>query len=328
MNFAYGTRLVCLSLEIFFLVNLVSSTAVLGVSKYFVRAALTVPPQRAERWFLILRLLPIILSASAVLALCVPSYLRYEENAGSEQLGPFCLTIAALGLGLCLTSACRGIFAFWQSHCVEQRCKNMRRMYLSRQLPETSIFLTPQGDKRLPMLALVGILRPRLIVSQFLLDALTVEQVDVVLSHERAHLVSRDNLKRLLFVLAPDIFPFTSLFCRTEKQWQHYAELTADDKAAAGRPERSLALAEALIRVARLGKSGYSLHLASSLTTPNVELAMRVDRLLAVQAPDTQGKAPAYFERIFLLLCGAVLACTALPRLLSVLYPWLETLLH
>jgi beta-lactamase regulating signal transducer with metallopeptidase domain len=263
-----------------------------------------------------------------VLALCIPSYLRYEENTGIERLGPFCLIMAVLGLGLCLASIYRGVAALRQNYFVEQNCNRLRHIQSSPALPETSIYLATEESIGLPLLALVGILRPRLIVSQRLLDTLSAEQVDVVFCHESAHRTSRDNLKRLLFVLAPDIFPFTRSFRTIERLWQHYAELAADDKASAGRPERSVALAEALIRVARLGNSECSPILASSLSTQNVELAMRVDRLLAVHSPAQQEKAAGSSGRIFLLTCATLLVCTALPKALSVLYPWLETLLH
>ena len=59
-----------------------------------------------------------------------------------------------------------------------------------------------------PVLAVAGVVHPRLVISRRVMRELTAEQIDAALSHERAHRSSGDNLKRFLMLLAPDMLPF------------------------------------------------------------------------------------------------------------------------
>src|SRR5262249_40710343 len=99
---------------------------------------------------------------------------------------------------------------------------------------------------------LAGILHPRVLVARRVLQTLTPQQLAVALRHEEAHRASRDNLKRLLLILCPGLLPFAGGFRKLECQWLRLTEWAADDHAVNGDPRRSLTLAEALIRVARL----------------------------------------------------------------------------
>src|SRR5581483_4241131 len=96
-----------------------------------------------------------------------------------------------------------------------------------------------------PLLMLGGVLRPRLFVSRGVRRALTADELAVALRHEQAHGEARDNLKRLLMLLAPDSF----VGRRLEQGWRRLAEWAADDRAVEGSRRRSLALASALVRV-------------------------------------------------------------------------------
>jgi len=63
-------------------------------------------------------------------------------------------------------------------------------------------------DGPAPCVMLAGVLRPRLVISRGVVAALSAEQLSAAIRHERAHGISRDNLKRLLVLLAPGILPF------------------------------------------------------------------------------------------------------------------------
>jgi len=214
-----------------------------------------------------------------------------------------------------------------QLYCIEQRCRRLRCIQSST-LPETPLCVSAEEESDMPLLALVGIVHPTRIASRRLLDTLSAEQIEAALSHEDAHEVSRDNLKRLFFGLTPGMFPFVSGFAGIEQHWERYAELAADDYAASGNASRSVALAEALIQVARLGNRECKFLFASSLSVNNHNLAMRVDRLLAVQPAarreDSENKVPWKF----CITVAAFLVASALPKLLTSLYPLLESLLH
>jgi beta-lactamase regulating signal transducer with metallopeptidase domain len=115
------------------------------------------------------------------------------------------------------------------------------------------------------------------------LQALSAEELDVALGHEGAHLACHDNLKRLLFLLTPEIVPFTRGFAALERAWRKFSEWAADDEATQCDANRSLVLASALVRLARMGSPAPTPALAASLLAADENLARRVERLLHAQ---------------------------------------------
>ena len=110
------------------------------------------------------------------------------------------------------------------------------------------------------------------------------------LRHEHAHEVSRDNFKRLLLLVAPGLLPGWPGFTAIERSWGRFTEWAADDIAAAGDSARSVSLAGALVRVARMGACPQQPPLVTSLLAETDDLAQRVDRLLRVTpAPSRMG---------------------------------------
>jgi hypothetical protein len=100
------------------------------------------------------------------------------------------------------------------------------------------------------------------------------------LRHEDAHRRARDNFKRLLLAAAPGLLPRVHGFAALERGWARMSEWAADDESVGGDPLRSLALADALVRVARLGTPVRTTALEVSFCGDGSDLACRVDRLL------------------------------------------------
>ncbi|HKE26719.1 MAG TPA: hypothetical protein VKB88_30410 [Bryobacteraceae bacterium] len=253
MTLSYLWRLLCLSAAVFFLLNFALGAIVSLAAPLVIRLAERTAPRNAARLLLMARLAPAAVAALVVLAACVPSYLWLEPAASAEHVGTTCLAAAALGFLLCLAACARVGRAAARSHN----------------------FLRLQS----PCLAMSGILRPRLIVAPVVRRALTPEQLEAALDHERAHWVSRDNLKRLLMLISPGILPFYCGLARLERAWNRLTEWAADDAAVAGSTTRSLSLAAALVSVARL-QAAPPPPLATSLLGDSPDLAGRVARLL------------------------------------------------
>jgi hypothetical protein len=324
MILEYSIRLACICLASFFLVHLVAALAAVRLSAWAIGVSARVRPQQAARMLLALRLAPACSALCVVIALCVPSYLRYEQNGAAEKVGSFCLFASALGLALCVISVGKGLRAFVESFNVARRCPSVEASAAWSSAP-----LLKEDVEGMPLLALVGVVRPRLILSRRVLEALSPEQLEAALLHERAHQLSQDNLKRLLVVLAPDVFPFVKGFGELEHQWERSIELAADDRATRGQIGRSVALAEALIRVARLGNAERALPLTSSLCAREEDLAARIHRLLGLEAAAEPLRRVVTFPWKFsFALLGLFALLLHRPDVLYPVHGLLESLLH
>ena len=81
------------------------------------------------------------------------------------------------------------------------------------------------------------------------------EEFGQIMAHEAAHIRGRDHLKLLLQVLAPDVLGWLPAGAALTGRWRAAAEREADESAAGSDPRRRLALASALVKVARLSAS-------------------------------------------------------------------------
>jgi hypothetical protein len=323
--FPYSIRLICLCLEMIFLVNLTVSILVLVLSWLFFKAARRMRAKQAASLFFGLRLLPFGLSVLVVATLCIPSYLRYEQNTGSEGMGLFCLSTAWMGLALVLSALVRGGGALGQLRRISVALRGMQTSCVA----ETEICVADERRFGAPLMALVGVLRPRLLVSPQLLQALSTQQLEAALLHERGHQLSQDNLKRLLMAVTPCVLPFVNVLATIERRWERFAELAADDYATEGRADRSIALAEALVHVARLSHFERRIPLASSLSAVNRDLALRVDRLLSMDAKLPQkGNRPLFAGKSLIPMILTIVLLAILSNFFHPLYELLESLLH
>ncbi len=262
MTLPYILRLLCLSLACFFAVNLASDLAVRWFSARAIRRAERLPAHVAARMLLALRLFPAGFALFCVIGFCVPSYLWLEPDSAQEAAGFLCLTAAALGAAMWIASFARAALAALRS----------------------SRYVRDHADTS-GTVALLGILRPRVIVSSEVVSRLTAAQLDAVLSHELAHRTSRDNLKRLMILMAPGR-PFRNI----ERAWKRFSEWAADDVAVAGDPRRAVELASALVSVARF-PGGTLPELATALVADGAGLAERVDRLLQDRAVESSNSS-------------------------------------
>ena len=189
-------------------------------------------------------------------------------------------------------------------------------------------------DSAAPLMAVAGILRPRLIVSRSVLRALSVEQFAAAVRHERAHQASRDNLKRLCMLLVPGILPLSGSSRMIERSWHTFAEWAADDDAVDGsaRHSRDLAcdLAAALVRVARIGGNATPMPLATSLLGDSNALEARVDRLLHRRSPDPPMAAlrPGLTTSAIALTAVALVLVVLRPEALNAAHQALEHLIR
>ena len=324
MILPYVLRLVCLCFASFFLICAALSLAAWVVAPSAIRLAESLQPRFAARLLLVLRLSPVAVATFIVSALCVPSYLWLEPDANAERVGIACCFAALLGVALWTISLARVLRAIFISFRYRRQCERDATLISNEQAPLVVV------DTEDAVLALSGVIRPRVLVSRGVLQALLPHQLDAALEHERAHQFSRDNLKRLLLLLAPGIFPLSRGFAAMDRSWARFTEWAADDRAAAGDSQRSLSLAEALVRVARMGASSRTSLFVSCLIEDGRDLLIRVDRLLGLEAPPEKAlrKIRTLLARVFLVLAGLAVAVMMRPATLYSVHRLLEHLIR
>jgi beta-lactamase regulating signal transducer with metallopeptidase domain len=325
MNFPYLARLVCLCLATFFLVHAALGLAVSRLTRRAVRFAGRMAPVHGARLLLALRLLPAAFALFVVAGLCTPSYLYLEPKGEPEEMGIACMAAALMGLAVWAWSIARASRAMTRSVRHVRLCREQSR---EMRLPgERTVAWVVDGDA--PCVMLAGVFRPRMVISRGVVAALSAEQLSAVIRHERAHGISCDNFKRLLVLLTPGILPFAAGFRDLERAWGKITEWAADDLAAAGKARRSLSLAAALVRVARLGSTAPAPVLATSLMAEGADLSERVDRLLhpVPRASRRRDREPILTASAGLLLVVALIAAIAHPATLHAAHECLEFLI-
>ena len=142
----------------------------------------------------------------------------------------------------------------------------------------------------------------RIVVSAGALAALTPEQIQAVLAHERAHLRCRHHAMLILAAGLARAFPAVPLLAQAEGQLRVLAEMAADDAAARGHRRGDLAAALVIL-------AGASPRPAA-LTAGGPAAMIRLERLLA--APERRRTWAAGLAAIAGLLPPAAVACVPL----------------
>jgi hypothetical protein len=189
-----------------------------------------------------LRILPLVASAIITFVLVVPSFQRLEPRSAAENLGlmPFALGLCAL---LLIGYGCVQVVA------AEISSTRVVARWLEGARPlQTNVgsAVTFQSRRETPPLTLVGVRKPRILVSESAVSLLSHDELQIALKHELQHVKSRDNLKKLIFRCCP--FPGMA---KLESAWSEASELAADD-AAVSNPCDAVDLAAALVKLSRL----------------------------------------------------------------------------
>jgi hypothetical protein len=174
-------------------------------------------------------------------------FLRHEAVQGDEPVGVVLLALGGAAAALLAGTALRVSAAVLAS-------ERLARAWTS----DTPAVLLADGampawavDTEFPVVAVVGVWRPRLVVARSVVARCTAEELAAIAAHEGAHLSARDNLRKVLMQAAVDGLSFTKRQAALTRFWQDASEDAADDRAAAS-GARPLDLASALVTVARL----------------------------------------------------------------------------
>ena len=331
MTLPYFWRLLVLCASVFFVVHTISAIILRLFVPTITRFINRLRARSAAQFLLAVRLAPAAFSIFSVLALCIPSYLSFEPGATSEEVGWLSIAAALLAVTALAISFARATRAVFSTSMYEKFCVKSGAQVRSQAVSASITVI----DDTSPVIAMVGVFRPRFVISRGVIDTLAPDELDCALRHERAHRISWDNFKRLLLLLAPDVLPFFSRsFATLDRAWITFSEWAADDAAVAGDPERSLSLAGALVRVARMAAPPRLSPICTELVSGasaclNQDLSARVYRLLHVSRPEiVRPLRSAVWTASLVVISVATLVVALRPDTLHSIHKLLEILTH
>ncbi|MGI8469655.1 MAG: M56 family metallopeptidase [Pyrinomonadaceae bacterium] len=304
---------ICLALAALLSINAFASAIATIAWRFASRLTRNWNATTRARCIFILRTFPATAALLAVAVFLIPSYLAFEPRQTNEAVS------VKLGL-LALFSAIGIALALWRGIATWLATKKLTDDWLANaeiirleNLPLPAYRIKHQ----FPVVAVVGVLRPKLFVAGQIFDSLNAEELSAVIAHETAHVISRDNLKHWLMRICRDalvIFPYSYSL---DKEWAEAIELAADEKASNGESDRTaLDLAQAIIKIARLIPAGIKptmpagAFLIDGETQSGDTLARRIQRLIQLAESKSdfsgwQGRFPnlvAWFCFALLLL--------------------------
>jgi Zn-dependent protease with chaperone function len=194
----------------------------------------------------LLRLLPAGGAGLLTLTVVLPAFLIREPSHELESVGPIFVALALLAL----VTVGAGILRGWRA-CLATRS------LLQDVAPAERWHLQDGGHVDLvnmpePIVAVVGGWRPRIVAARQVFDVCSAVEFNQVIAHEAAHITARDNLKSLLFLLSPDVLAWLPAGRVLASRWRLKVEFEADQRATGTDVRKRIALAAALIKVARL----------------------------------------------------------------------------
>lgn len=196
-----------------------------------------------------LRILPLVASVVITFAFVVPSFQLLEPRSISidEGIGAMPLVFGVCALLLIACGCFRVIAAqTTTSRVVARWLEGAHPLNVNAAAKNEAPTVTFRSRREAPPLALVGLQKPRVLVSESTVALLNHDELHIAIKHELAHMRSHDNLKKLVFHFCP--FPGMA---KLGIAWSQAAEMAADD-AAVSNQDDAVDLAAALVKLSRL----------------------------------------------------------------------------
>lgn len=288
---------ICLVLASLISVNALASLATAACAPILRRALQTRSAGTRAQILFGLRVSPAVLALLLVSLFLVPSYVGYEPYSTSEvvskKLGAIAF-ISALGVLLAAWRALRSWLAT-RRLLLEWLTGAVQIQLAGTSIPAFRI------DNAFPIIAVVGVFKPRLFVAESVLQTLTPEELAAAIAHEGGHLHAHDNLKRSLLRACRDALMIVPCGRTLDRAWAEAAESAADEHAAQQNPEAALNLASALVKIAKMVPVGTRAAVPLAAFLVGVEetrgVKARVRRLLEIASSGYRQHPPDYKPR-------------------------------
>jgi Zn-dependent protease with chaperone function len=181
----------------------------------------------------------------------------------------------------------------------ERAVRSLER--IRRRLPGLQPDAFFEADLPMHLSGLVGVIRPRCVLSAELVRTATDDELDAVIAHEAVHLGAGDVYGTLLVTVVERLFFFlrpTRLLCR---EWREQAEIACDTAASriTGQP---LTMAAAILRtcgVAVRAADDGVVAAPPATATITTAASRRVESLIALAEPSARTMRPASRGAVF-----------------------------
>lgn len=242
----------CVALAALLILNSLLTAAAALVWRLVARRARRWAPEASAQALFLLRVFPAAFSLAVVLTLLVPAYVVHEPRDSEESVGLKLLLLSLLSAAGVALAAAR-VVATWRA------TSRLVRDWVANSEP-ISVEGCPLPAYRLrhrfPVVAVVGVLRPRLFVAEQLFEQLTKEELAAAVAHELGHVHTHDNFKRAVLRACRDALLFNPCGRALDRRWAEASEGAADEHAARRGGSAALDLASALVKIARLAPAG------------------------------------------------------------------------
>lgn len=306
---------ICLALAALLTVNATVSLLMTAAWRLVSRLTSDWSAATRARLIFILQTFPATLALLVVAVFLIPSYLVFEPRQAGEtvsvKLGLLVLfsvigILLALWRGIAAWLATRSLVNNWQSHSETVLLENLP-------IPAYRI------NHQFPVVAVVGVVCPRLFIANQIFDSLNEGELAAVIAHEAAHVAAKDNLKHWLMRICRDALVIVPSNRLLDKEWAEAIELAADEEAANRiQRETALDLAQALIKIARLVPKGVKptmpagAFLIDSEAASGDALTRRITRLMELPGENIFNKNwKTRLSRNFTWICLGLLLLSA-----------------
>jgi hypothetical protein len=274
MSATYLLLAAVVTMAAFFVTLTMASAVLTGMTRRLAHAVAGQSPQSQSRALFAALVFPTALAVGVASVGVLLPFVIFEP-IDTDERAPLSLSVLALaGTGILCTFFSR-LVRSWRATVALRRAWMAR----ARRLGDQSGLTVYGIDEAFPIVAVVGIRRPALFVSQKVIDSCSRDEVAAMMAHERAHVRTRDNLRRLVLDACADFVP-TSRRRELSQAWRDATEKAADS-AAAERGETNVTdLASALVSIGRLAQSATPVPSISSAFYSGSGLESRVRRLL------------------------------------------------
>ena len=295
MNFAETLCLVLMAA--YGLVSLLLSILVAGMWRAWLERT-----HPTSGGLLALRMLPSAGALFLTLSVVLPAFLINEPNRAVEPVGPAAVVPAVFALVIIGDGILRGCRAWVAAAALLRKCGPANRGCVMAGV-NVDIVDFPE-----PMVAVVGAWRPRIVAARGVLAACNQEEFRQVIGHEAAHISAHDNFKLLLLLASPDALAWMPAGEALTARWRAAAELDADALATGPDRRKRVALASALIKVARLSTAAKRQFAVLIMPVALDDVEGRVRRLLAPLST-----SPRIVRMRIVVACALLFAVAGVP---------------